>query len=149
MIPALPCAGPIAREGPVRNLSIRGAVVALLSCVGVAHAVPSRDPLVVTIDGRHYITFEPITISPRERMAQAPELRMSACVRTDAAPLARGDFRLIYAAAGNHLDAGSMRIRFQPTRLEMRTADSNVVCAGEALGHESGVGRVFRDHFEL
>lgn len=138
----------IAREGPVRILPTSGVLAALLSCVGVAHAIPSRDALVVTVDGRHYITFEPITISPAERLVQAPELRMFRCERSDGGAMGRGAFRLVYSAAGDQLDATAMRIRFHPTRVELDTQDHNVVCGGEALGHESGVGRVFRDHFD-
>ena len=149
MLPALTCAGLIAREGPVRNLPSSGVLAALFACVGVAHASPSPDALVVTVDGRHYITFESISISPVERLVQAPELRMSRCERSDGKPMGAGAFRLIYAASGESLDAVAMRIRFNPTRVELDTFAGNVVCGGEALGHGSGIDRIFRDHFEV
>jgi hypothetical protein len=149
MLPDLPCLGLIAREGPVRILPSSGVLAALLSCVGLSHASPSVDALVVTVDGRHYITYESIAISPVERLVQAPDLRMSRCERSDGQQMAEGPFRLIYSASGAFLDAVAMRIRFNPTRVELDTLGGNVVCGGEAMGHESGVDRIFRDHFEV
>jgi hypothetical protein len=133
----------------VRILPTSGVLAVFLSCVGLSHASPSVDALVVTVDGRHYITYESIAISPVERLVQAPDLRMSRCERSDGQQMAGGPFRLIYSASGAFLDAVAMRIRFNPTRVELDTLGSNVVCGGEAMGHESGVDRIFRDHFEV
>lgn len=135
----------IAREGPVRILPMSGVLAALLSCVGLAHA---HDPLVVTVDGRHYVTYATISIAPAERLVQAPELRMFDCARPGGAPQLRGAYRLIYSNGGAFLDAVAMRIRFNPTRVELETAEHDVLCGGEAPGHESGVDRIFRGRFE-
>jgi hypothetical protein len=144
----LRCPGLIAREGPVRNLLLSGGFAALLLGAGVAVAVPTPDPLVITLDGRHYVTYSPITISPRERLVQAPELRMRSCQRSDGERLSPGAFRLIYSNAGDFVDAVALRIRFAPTRVELDTIDRNVTCMLESFGGENGVARIFRGRFE-
>jgi hypothetical protein len=132
----------------VRTSIASGWLAALLVGIGTVHAAVSPDPLVITLDGRHYVTYSPITFSPIERLVQAPELRMRGCLRSDGQPTSRGIYRLIYSAAGDHVDAVAMRIRFGPTRIELDTVDRNVTCMLESFGGENGVERIFRGRFE-
>jgi hypothetical protein len=133
----------------VQESLFKTGAVALLLCAGAARADHRVQPLIVTLDGRHHVTYsESIVVSPIERLVQAPELRMSACRRANAEPLAPGAYRLIHSAAGDYVDATAMRIEFGPTRVVLDTLHGDVRCDGEAKGYETGLDRIFIGHFE-
>ena len=132
----------------MRNLLLRCAALALLSTAASAHA-GYVDPLVVTVDGRSYVTYtSTLVLTPGLRLLQAPELRMANCRRPGALPLAFGASRLLYAALDQSVDGRSMRIDFHPTRVVFETEHGDLQCDGAALTGESGVDRVFRSNHE-
>jgi hypothetical protein len=114
------------------------------------HAGVTRpDPLVITLDGHDYVTWvSPVVFSPGTRLLLAPESSMSNCRRGDSQILPPGLFQLLHTPAGGKIDSIAMRIEFRPTRIIFDTEFGDVICDGEAPGHVTGVGRVFRDEFE-
>ena len=132
----------------MRKLFISCGAVALLSTAASAQAA-HVDPFVITVDAHSYVSYAwPIVISPLEHLVQAPEARMRNCRREGGLPLSLGLNKLVYSLAGNNLDAQSLRIEFNPTRVVMDTAFGDAVCDGAALTGETGLERVFRDYFE-
>lgn len=136
---------------PFIRCARRAALLLLASVSSAAFAAPSqRQPIVVTIDGHHYVSYGPnVAYSPPLRLVQAPELRIDNCRRSNGDALAGGAFRLVYGATATALDATAMNMRFHPMQIEMATQFGDVVCDGEAAGWEHGVGRWFVDSFEL
>ena len=127
-------------------VSLCGAVALLGFALPAAAVV---DPIVLTIDGRNYITItSPVVLSPAEQLLQAPEARLANCRRSNGMAPAFGAARLIYAMNGAAVDAQSLRIEFHPTRIVVDTLYGDMRCDGEANGGESGVDRIFRDLFE-
>jgi hypothetical protein len=123
------------------------AFVALSLVAPVAAYAP--DPVVITLDGKDYISVVPVVIAPVERLVLATDSSLSNCHRKVDEPLATGPFRLEYELDGTGVDAVAMRIQFHPTQIILDTQTLDVVCDGQALGHQTGVGRVFRDTFEV
>lgn len=134
----------------MRSILIAGSALALLCAAASANAnAPRLDPIVITIDAHSYVTYtSPLILTPALHLAQAPEARIANCQRTGGLPPALAPNRLIYALAGSHVEAQTMRIDFHPTRLVLQTAAGDMVCDGVALTGETGVERLFRDYFE-
>ena len=125
------------------------AVLALLGCCGFAHAARYNDPMIITLDGRHYVTYTaPLVVSVAERLVVAPEAGMSLCRRSNSEPLASGPFEIIYTPEAHFVQAATMSFRFNPTRVVLQTQTGDVICDGEALGYQTGFDRVFRDNLE-
>lgn len=107
-------------------------------------------PIVITLDGHHYVTYTtPVVISPREKLALAPEARMTNCHRGNGLPTVFGTHRLVHSMLGAGVDVASMRIEFGPTRVVVDTLFGDVVCEGEAGAGETGIDRTFRGDFEV
>ena len=123
------------------------ALVAL--CLAAPVAAYRPDPVVITLDGKDYVSIEPVVIAPVEHLVLAPDSSLSNCRRKIGEPFAAGPFRIEYELDGTGVDAVAMRIQFRPTQIILDTQTLDVVCDGEALGHQTGVGRVFRDTFEV
>lgn len=134
----------------MRTLLCSCAIAALLIGHATAGVAPRPDPIVITLDGHDYVTFgSPVVLSQVTRLVLAPESSMANCRRGNSEAFPPGLFRLEHTAAGDKVDTVSMRIEFKPTRLMLGTEFGDVVCDGEANGGTTGVGRVFRDEFEL
>jgi hypothetical protein len=137
---------------PLAHCARRVALFFFVSASASAPALAShyRQPVVVTLDGHHYVSYGPgVTYTPPLKLVQAPELRMSNCHRANGEALAPGSFRLVYSASGGAIDATAMNMRFQPMRIELTTQFGDVLCEGEALGWEHGIERLFLDDFEI
>ncbi len=121
----------------------------LLVCTAPTLAARKPDPIVITLDGRHYVTYTaPVVIALGERLVAAPEARMTNCRRSGGGPLIPDHLRLTFSPLGESIDASSMRIEFAPARIVVDTLLQDVICDGEASSVETGLGRVFRDDFE-
>lgn len=131
---------------PARKRQWIAAAVALTSAHGFA--APRPDPVVLTLDGRHYVSHAPVEFDPQQRLVLAPEARMRNCLPLPEDDDAPGAFDLVYTEAGDLVEIDSIALQFGPTELVMTTANGNVVCEGEALGWETGIGRIFRDEFD-
>lgn len=133
----------------MRNLVC--ACVAYALWIGSAHAgvAPRPTPVVITLDGRDYVTFvAPVVYSPHTRLLLAPESSLVNCRRIGDLPLPIGPIQLQHTLANDKVDAVAMRIEFHPTRIFLDTVSGDVRCDGLAAGGVTGVGRVFHDEFE-
>jgi hypothetical protein len=132
-----------------RILSLALIAVGAISSAGPAAAQPPT-PIVLTLDGLSYVTYvAPVAISPADKLILAPESRMDNCRRSSGMPLPQGVWSLVYSGAGDAVNAVTMNIRFAPTRIVLTSLFGDVVCDGVAGAGETGLGRLFRDSFEL
>lgn len=113
-----------------------------------ALALKRPDPVVLTLDGHHYVSYSPVEFDPQQHLVLAPDARMRNCVPLPDDGDAPGTFDLVYSDAGDLVEIDSIALQFGPTELVMTTANGGVVCEGEALGWETGIGRIFRDEFD-
>ena len=113
-----------------------------------ALALKRPDPVVLTLDGRHYVSYTPVEFDPQHHLVLAPDARMRNCQPLPDDGDAPGTFDLVYSDAGDLVEIDSIALQFGPTELVMTTANGNVVCEGEAAGWETGIGRIFRDEFD-
>ena len=126
------------------------ALAALLIGPASAGVTPRPDPIVITLDGHDYVTMvAPVVFSQTTRLLQAPESTMNNCRRANGEALPLGQFQLLHTPAGSKVDSIAMHIEFRPTRLVLNTQAGDVICDGEANGGTTGIGRLFRDEFEL
>lgn len=131
---------------PVRTRHWIAAAVALTSANGFA--APRPDPVVLTLDGIHYVSYTPVEFDPQQRLVLAPDASMRDCTPLPDDGDAPGTFDLVYTSSGDLVEIDSIALQFGPTELVMTTANGNVVCEGEALGWQTGIGRIFRDEFD-
>lgn len=111
-------------------------------------AVKRPDPVVLTLDGHHYVSYATVEFDPAEHLVLAPDARMSNCVPQPDDGVEPGTFDLVYSEAGDLVAIDTIALHFSPTQLVMTTAGGNVVCEGEALGWETGIDRIYRDEFD-
>lgn len=149
-IPAgLRCTGLSSGKAHVRIIWKHSAAALLLVSTASTVAARKPDPIVITLDGRHYVTYTgPVVIALGERLVVAPEARMANCRRGGGGLLIPDLLRLTFSLQGESIDANSMRIEFDPARIVVDTLLKDVICDGEASSVETGIGRVFRDDFE-
>lgn len=127
-----------------------GCTAALLACATPSLAARAPKPIVITLDGHHYVTYTaPVLLSLSERLALAPEAHMSNCHRGNGLLPLFSTHRLVHSIEGAGVDVASMRIEFLPTRIVVDTLLGDVICDGEASPSETGIGRLFNDDFEV
>lgn len=122
------------------------AAVALSSTSAFAAKRP--EPVILTLDGKHYVSYESVEFDPTNHLVLAPDARMRNCEPQPAGDAGPGAFDLVYSDAGDLVAIDTVALHFNPTQLVMTTADGNVVCEGQALGWQTGFDRVFRDEFD-
>lgn len=131
-----------------RRLRKRHWVAAAIALSSPAFALKRPDPVVLTLDGRHYVSYAPIEFDPQQHLVLAPDARMRNCLPLPDDGDTPGGFDLVYSEAGDLVEIDSVALQFGPTELVMTTANGDVVCEGEAPGWETGIGRIFRDEFD-
>ena len=130
---------------PLRHLIL----FALLGSAPALRAALPADPVVLTLDGRHYVTYAvPVSFFPGDRLLLAPEALMRNCRRSAGGATLPGTYTLVYSPMGSEVQATSITLNFGPTRFVLETASGDVVCDNEAMGWQSGIDRIFRGHFE-
>lgn len=122
------------------------AAVALSS--SSAFAVKRPEPVILTLDGKHYVSYQSVAFDPANHLVLAPDTRMRNCEPQPADGAEPGGFDLVYSDAGDLVAIDTVALHFSPTQLVMTTADGNVVCEGQALGWQTGFDRVFGDEFD-
>lgn len=133
----------------VRYLLLACLVSSLLPGALHAGVRPRPAHIVITLDGRDYVTWvTPVEYSPATRLLIAFDSTLSDCRRPAGEALPAGPFQLQYTPNSDKVDAISMQVEFLPARIVLATASGDVVCDGQMPGHVTGVGRVFLDEFE-
>lgn len=130
----------------VRKRHLFAAAVALSS--SHAFAAKRPEPVILTLDGRHYVSYTPVELDPKEHLVLAPDSRMRNCSPLPDDGETPGSFDLVYNDAADMVKVDITELRFRPMQLVMTTANGNTVCDGEALGWQTGFDRIFRDEFD-
>lgn len=113
-----------------------------------AFAAKRPDPVVLTLDGRHYVSDNTISLDPTEHLVLAPDARLRNCRRVGNTPVAPGTFDLVYSDTGDLVNVDPMWLHFNPTQLVMTTPGGDMVCDNEAMGWQTGFDRIFRADFD-
>jgi hypothetical protein len=111
---------------------------------GASQAVP----IVVTLDARDYVTYSTTTLTPSASVLSVVDSGISNCRRGDGTTPLSGPWKLHRSAETLDIDFQTVRIEFHPTRLVLDSATHDIVCDGQALGWQTGIGRVFQDDFD-
>ncbi|MBB5207410.1 hypothetical protein [Chiayiivirga flava] len=122
------------------------AAVALSS--SSAFAAKRPEPVILTLDGKHYVSYQTVEFDPANHLVLAPDAGMSNCQPTPDDGGAPGSFDLVYSDAGDLVSVDTIALHFAPTQLVMTTALGNVVCEGQALGWQTGFDRIYADEFD-
>ena len=130
----------------LRKRHVFAAAMALTS--SHAFAAKRPEPVILTLDGRHYVSYTPVALDPSEHLILAPDSRMRNCTPLPDDGETPGSFDLVYNDAADLVSVDITELRFGPTQLVMTTANGNVVCEGEAMGFETGFDRIFGDEFD-
>lgn len=122
------------------------AAVALTS--SSAFAAKRPEPVILTLDGKHYVSYTSVEFDPSNHLVLAPDSRMRNCEPQPADDAEPGNFDLVYSDAGDLVAIDTVALHFHPTQVVMTTANGNVVCEGQAMGWQTGFDRVFGDEFD-
>lgn len=120
------------------------AAVVSAPAFGASRAVP----VVVTLDARDYVTYTTAALTPASSVLSVVDSGMSNCRRGDGSSPASGKWRLHRSSNTLDIDFETVRVEFNPTRLVLDSATHDIVCDGQAMGWQTGIGRVFRDDFD-
>lgn len=135
-----------ARPRRLRKRHWMAAAVALSS--SSAFALKRPEPVILTLDGKHYVSYESVEFDPANHLVLAPDANMRNCEPQPADGAEPGGFDLVYSDAGDLVAVDTIALHFQPTQIVMTTAGGNVICEGQAMGWQTGFDRVFRDEFD-
>lgn len=113
-----------------------------------AFAASYANPVIVTLDARDYITYTTAAITPATRVLSVPDTGIVNCRRADGSAIGSGKWKLHRSAHSLDVDFETVRVEFNPTRLVLDSSTHDIVCDGQALGWQTGIGRVFRDDFD-
>jgi hypothetical protein len=130
---------------------IRNSICGLLAAAAVsvpAFAGSYPNPVVVTLDARDYVTYSSAALTPSSSVLSVLQSGIDNCRRGDGSAPASGRWKLHRSADTLDIDFATVRIEFNPTRLMLDSDTHDIVCDGQALGWQTGLGRVFRDDFD-
>ena len=125
---------------------ICGALAA--AAVAPAFAASTPAPVIVTLDARDYITYTATTLSPATSVISVDNAGITNCRRANGELPNSGKWKLHRSANALDVDFDTVRVEFNPTRLVLDSSTHDVVCDGQAMGWQTGLGRVFRDDFD-
>lgn len=126
---------------------ICGALAAIVAA-GQALAFTAPAVVVVTLDARDYVTYAATTLTPAAGWLDVADTPIAHCRRANGEMPAAGRWRLHRSADALDVDFATLRVEFNPTRLVLDSATRDVVCDGQAMGWQTGIGRVFEDDFD-
>lgn len=113
-----------------------------------AFAAKRPEPVILTVDGKHYVSYTGVSFDPVDHLVLAPDIGMKNCTPLPSDTNGPGTFDLVYTDAGDFVEVKAFSMRFFPTQIVMATAGGNLVCDGQALGYQTGFDRIFRGEFE-
>lgn len=113
-----------------------------------AFAATAASPVIVTLDARHYVTYTAAALTPSTSVLSVVDSGISNCRRADGGAVASGKWKLHRSSGTLDVDFETVRVEFNPTRLVLDSATHDIVCDGQALGWQTGIGRVFQDDFD-
>jgi hypothetical protein len=123
---------------------------ALAALVVSAPALALNAPpvVVITLDARDYVAYTATSLIPAAGWLDVAQTPIANCRRANGEMPASGDWRLHRSAEPLDVDFATLRVEFKPTRLVLDSATRDIVCDGQALGWQTGLGRVFEDDFD-
>lgn len=123
---------------------------ALAAIVVSAPALAIKPPavVVVTLDARDYVTYTATTLTPAAGWLDVAETPIANCRRANGEMPATGEWRLHRSTEALDVDFATLRVEFNPTRLVLDSATHDIVCDGQAMGWQTGIGRVFQGDFD-
>lgn len=138
---------------PLGNLSV---LIRLLSCglvAAVMSAAPALaavlpKPVIVTLDAHDYVTYTKAELIPAARLLDVADSGIAHCHRANGSAAGAGAWKLYRATGPLDVDFQTLRVEFNPTRILLDSGTHDLVCEGEALGWQTGLGRLFRDDFD-
>lgn len=113
-----------------------------------AFAASYSNPVIVSLDARDYITYTTVALAPSSSVISATDAGITNCRRSDGSAIASGKWKLHRSANSLDVDFETVRVEFNPTRVVLASTTRDIVCDGQALGWQTGAGRVFRDDFD-
>lgn len=125
---------------------ICGALAA--AAVAPAYAASTPAPVIVTLDARDYVAYSVTSLTPSTSVIAVENSGIANCRRGTGELPASGKWKLHRSAATLDVDFETVRIEFNPTRLVLDSSTHDVVCDGQAMGWQTGIGRLFRDDFD-
>lgn len=113
-----------------------------------AFAAAHSTPVIVTLDARDYVTYTAAALTPATSVLSVIDSGISNCHRENGSAMASGQWKLHRSASTLDVDFQTVRVDFNPTRLVLDSSTHDIVCDGQAMGWQTGIGRVFRDDFD-
>ena len=115
-------------------------------CARVRGLYPA--PVIVTLDARDYVTYSAAAFTPSASTLSVVQSGIANCHRAGGSALASGRWKLHRSASSLDVDFQTVRLEFNPTRLVLDSATHDIVCDGQAMGWQTGLGRIFRADFD-
>ena len=122
------------------------AAAAGLAAPAFAAKLPSS--VMVSLDARDYLAFSATSFTPSTGVLSVRGTQIENCRRAGGELPQSGPLKLNRSADTLDVDFATMRIEFHPTRLVLESATHDLVCDGEALGWQTGIGRIFGNDFD-
>ena len=110
-------------------------------------AATAQAPIVITLDARDYITYTTATFTPSSNVMKVVNSAMDNCRRAGGESMQSGKWHLNRSSNSLDIDFDAMRLEFNPTRLVLDSSTHDIVCDGQAMGWQTGIGRLFEDDF--
>ena len=125
---------------------ICGALAAVAVAPAFAAGLPA--PIIVTLDARDYVTYATTALTPSSNVLSVANTGIENCRRANGEMPVSGKWKLQRSVQSLAVDFETVRVEFNPTRLVLDSSTHDVVCDGQAMGWQTGVGRLFRDDFD-
>jgi len=123
-------------------------LVAAAGTVAPAIAASLPPSVLVSLDARDYVAYTATSFTPSTGVLSVTGTAIENCRRAEGGMPVSGPLKLHRSADTLDIDFATMRIDFHPTRLVLESSTHDVVCDGQALGWQTGVGRIFGNDFD-
>ena len=123
-------------------------LVAAAGTLAPVFAASLQPAVIVSLDARDYITLSAASFTPSSGVLSVPGSAIANCARVGGGSPVSGALKLHRSAETLDIDFETLRIEFNPTRLVLDSSTHDIVCEGQALGFQTGVGRIFQGDFD-